>query len=45
MWPHFPYYMMYMYLVKELVFHIIEYGILSDDFVNDLDLSISSTSP
>ena len=32
-WPSSPYYMMYMYLVKKIVFHIIEHGILGDDFV------------
>ena len=31
-------------LVKELLFHIIEHDILSDDFVNDLDLSVLGTS-
>ena len=30
-WPYSLYYMMYMYLVKELEFHIIEHVILSDD--------------
>ena len=30
--PCSPYYLMYMYLVKEIVFHIIEHGILSNDF-------------
>ena len=32
-WPYSLYYMMHLYLVKEIVFHIIEHGILSDNFV------------